>query len=173
MALLPDLLAARQHAHAALTSGTRQFEFFDQPTAADVETLCEQIVPETDGPGAKGAGVVYFIDRALATFAADSVDEFRAGMAETNKKRTEMFPASTSIAVLTHDQQMQLMSAIQATAFFDLLRTLTVFGFLGEPSYGGNKDRTGWKQIGFEPQMAYQHPFGFYDDGAYSEASLK
>jgi gluconate 2-dehydrogenase gamma chain len=38
-----------------------------------------------------------------------------------------------------------------------------MYGFLGNPSYGGNRDRIGWKLIGFEDRMAYQPPFGYYD----------
>jgi hypothetical protein len=34
---------------------------------------------------------------------------------------------------------------------------------LGNPSYGGNRGKIGWKQIGFEGSMAYQPPFGYYD----------
>jgi hypothetical protein len=55
------------------------------------------------------------------------------------------------------------MRAIEQTEFFDLLRTLTVLGFLGDSSYDGNRVRVGWKQIGFEPRMSHQQPFGFYD----------
>ncbi len=47
--------------------------------------------------------------------------------------------------------------------FFELLRTHTLYGFLGNPSYGGNRDRVGWKLIGFDNHMAYQPPFGYYD----------
>ena len=39
----------------------------------------------------------------------------------------------------------------------------TVLGFLGNPSYGGNRGEMGWKQIGFEHDMAYDPPFGYYD----------
>ena len=50
--------------------------------------------------------------------------------------------------------------------FFELLRTHTLYGFVGNPSYGGNRDRVGWKLIGFEDRMAYQPPFGYYDGEA-------
>ena len=36
---------------------------------------------------------------------------------------------------------------------------LTMEGFLGDPSYGGNKDHVGWALMGFEtsePQQGYQ-----------------
>ena len=34
--------------------------------------------------------------------------------------------------------------------FFELLTALTLEGFLGDPSYGGNKERVGWALMGFE-----------------------
>jgi hypothetical protein len=43
--------------------------------------------------------------------------------------------------------------------------THTLYGFLGNSSYGGNRDNVGWKLIGFEDRMAYQPPFGYYDGG--------
>ena len=111
------------------------------------------------------AGVVYFIDRALATFDADLRENYRAGMAAVQQKRQAMFPDSAGIATLTNQRQIQLIQAIESTDFFELLRTHTLYGFLGNPSYGGNRDRIGWKLIGFEDRMAYQPPFGYYDGG--------
>ena len=161
--VLPQVLAAQKHAREALDSASGEFAFFDGSTAADVEALAAQIIPSVDGPGAKEAGVVYFIDHALVTFASERRDEFQAGLAETTQKRQELFTGSTSIAALTDEQRTKLMHAIETSSFFELLRTLTVLGFLGDPSYGGNKDQAAWKQIGFQPQMAYEHPFGYYD----------
>jgi gluconate 2-dehydrogenase gamma chain len=74
-----------------------------------------------------------------------------------------MFPGSASAAALSHEQQTQLMHAIEGTEFFALLRTHTMYGLLGNPSYGGNRDQVGWKLIGFEDKMHYQPPFGYYD----------
>src|SRR6266704_406118 len=34
---------------------------------------------------------------------------------------------------------------------------------LSSPEYGGNYNQTGWKLIGFEDQMTYHPPFGYYD----------
>ena len=84
-------------------------------------------------------------------------------MAAVQQKRKAMFPDSASIAALASEQQIQLMKAIETTDFFELLRTHALYGFLGNPSYGGNRDRIGWKLIGFENRMAYQPPFGYYD----------
>jgi len=36
-------------------------------------------------------------------------------------------------------------------------------GFLASPAWGGNRDKVGWKLIGFEDAGAFQPPFGYYD----------
>ena len=38
-----------------------------------------------------------------------------------------------------------------------------MYGFLGNPSYGGNREASAGSSIGFEDRMAYQPPFGYYD----------
>ncbi len=164
LAALPEVLSALQHAHTVIKdSSTANFETLDPATAGEIEAIAAQIIPSIDGPGAREAGVIYFIDRALATFAADDVDTYRTGMLELQQKRRELFPDSTAIAVLTAEQQLTLVRAIETSRFFDLLRTHTVLGFLGNPSYGGNRGGVGWQQIGFDNRMAYQPPFGYYD----------
>jgi gluconate 2-dehydrogenase gamma chain len=164
IAALADIAAAQQHAHDAVRSLTpAAFQTLDPATAAEIDAITSQIVPSVDGPGAHEAGVVYFIDRALSTFDADLREAYRTGMAMAQEKRREMFPGSATIAMLSTEQQMQLIHGIETTDFFELLRTHTMYGFLGNPSYGGNRDRVGWKLIGFEDRMAYQPPFGYYD----------
>jgi gluconate 2-dehydrogenase gamma chain len=164
IAVLADVAAAQQHAQEAVQSVTPPpFQTLDAAMAAEIDAITSQIVPSTDGPGAHEAGVIYFIDRALATFDAHLRESYREGLAGVQQKRKEMFPASASIAALTGAQQIQLMHAIEKTGFFELLRTHTLYGFLGNPSYGGNRDRVGWKLIGFEDRHVFQPPFGYYD----------
>jgi gluconate 2-dehydrogenase gamma chain len=163
LAALPEVLSALQHAHTIKDSSTANFEILDPATALEIEAIAAQIIPSIDGPGAREAGVIYFIDRALATFAADDVDTYRTGMLEVQQKRRVLFPDSTAIAVLSAEQQVALVRAIETSRFFDLLRIHTVLGFLGNSSYGGNRGGVGWQQIGFDNHMAYQPPFGYYD----------
>jgi gluconate 2-dehydrogenase gamma chain len=164
IAALAEIAAAQQHAHEAAQSSTPPpFQTLDPATAAEIDAITSQIIPSMDGPGAHEAGVIYFIDRALSTFDANLREAYRTGMAAVQKKRQGLFPGSTSIAALTSDQQIQLIKAIETTDFFELLRTHTLYGLLGNPSYGGNRDHVGWKLIGFEDRMAYQPPFGYYD----------
>jgi gluconate 2-dehydrogenase gamma chain len=164
IAALADIAAAQQHAHEAVQSSTPPaFQTLDPAMAMELDAIASQIIPSTDGPGAHEAGVIYFIDRALSTFDMDLRESYRTGMGDVQKKRRDMFPSSASIATLTSEQQIQLVHAIEATEFFDLLRTHTLYGFLGNPSYGGNRDRIGWKLIGFEDRMAFHPPFGYYE----------
>jgi len=161
---LADIAAAQQHAHDAVQSSSPPpFQALEPGEAAEIDAITSQIIPSTDGPGAHEAGVIYFIDRALSTFDAHLREPYRVGMAGVQHKRQEMFPASASVSALSGDQQIQLIHAIEATDFFELLRMHTMYGFLGNPSYGGNRDRIGWKLIGFDDRMAYQPPFGYYD----------
>jgi gluconate 2-dehydrogenase gamma chain len=164
VAALAEIASAQQHAHEAAQSSTPPpFQTLDAATAAELDAITSQIIPSTDGPGAHEAGIVYFIDRALATFDADLRESYRTGMASVQQKRNELFPGSVSVAALKSEQQIQLIHSIEKTDFFELLRTHTLYGFLGNPSYGGNRNKVGWKLIGFEDRGAFQPPFGYYD----------
>ncbi len=164
------IAAAQEHARHAVTSATPPpFEALQPDAAAEIEALAACVIPSGDGPGAREAGVIYFIDRALSTFDAGKLEAYRAGLAATQQKRLEMFPDSRSIAGLPLDRQIELVRAIENASFFELLRTHTVYGFLGDPRYGGNRGRVGWQLIGFEDRMSFAPPFGYYDDPAHRE----
>ncbi len=66
----PGILAAAQHAHAAAKANPAPaFEVLTPEEAKEIEALSSTIIPSDELPGAREAGVVYFIDRALKTFA--------------------------------------------------------------------------------------------------------
>jgi gluconate 2-dehydrogenase gamma chain len=156
--------AAQDYAHQAVrqTTGAR-FEFFDTSMANEVAAIAAQILPSEDGPGAKEAGVIFFIDRALKTFDSDKQETYRKGLIDLQGIRTKMFPGSASIAALSHEQQFEFIRAIEESDFFEVIRVHTMLGFLGSPSYGGNRGEAGWNYIGFEDRMTWEPPFGYYD----------
>jgi gluconate 2-dehydrogenase gamma chain len=141
--LSAEVLEALQHAHEAAQSGDGKLQYLDAKSAAEIEALAAQIIPSDDGPGAKEAGVIYFIDRALATFDQDQRELYRTGLTAAR--------ATGSIA------------SIERTEFFEALRKHVIMGFLANPAWGGNRDKVGWKLIGFEDAGAFQPPFGYYD----------
>jgi gluconate 2-dehydrogenase gamma chain len=161
---LPEILEAQQHARQAVESGKKPV-FLDASAALDVEALTAEIVPTTKTPGAREAGVVHFIDRALSTFDRENQSVYRQGLAAINAKRTQIFPGSVNCAALTSGQRIELLKSIESTPFFQLLRTHTILGFLADPIYGGNP-AGGYQTLGFKPAHVYNPPFGWYDDRA-------
>ena len=160
----PEILEAQQHAReAAKEPSPPKFVFFDAVSAAEVEALTAEIIPTDDNPGAREAGVVYFIDRALTTFDKENQAAYKAGLADLAATRIAMFPGSTSCASLTSDRRIALLQAIERTPFFQLLRTHTMYGFLSDPGYGGNRDGAGYKTMQYQPAHMYFPPFGYYD----------
>ena len=158
------ILEAQEHAKRAVRSGAPgKFAFFSQEQAVEVENVAAQIVPTDDTPGAREAGVVYFIDRALTTFDRESQTVYTQGLADLQAKARELFSGATKFSSLTADQQIRVLKAIEKTQFFAQVRTHTITGFLANPEYGGNQDEIGWKLIGFEGKFHYQPPFGYYD----------
>jgi gluconate 2-dehydrogenase gamma chain len=158
------VLAAQQHAHDVMRAAKpATFSVLNEAEAREIEALAAQIIPSDSTPGAREAGVIYFIDRALATFDADKRALYTDGISQAQDKRRELFPASQSIAALKADEQIRLLHAIESTEFFDRIRTHTIMGFFGDPSYGGNRDQAGWKLIAFEDTHHFEPPFGYYD----------
>jgi len=163
----PEVLAAQQHAHRAaraVAAGTpAKFDYLTAQQAAAVEAITSLIIPTTDTPGAREAGVVYFIDRALHTFAADQQKPFGDALAAVDAKRKELFPASADFASLASAQQSEILKAIEKTPAFGMFRFATVCGFLCNPEDGGNRNMVGWKLIDFDHAATHRPPFGYYD----------
>jgi gluconate 2-dehydrogenase gamma chain len=159
--LLQVMLASRGAQLAAAQE--LPFTSLSPSDAAEIEALTAEIIPSTGSPGAREARVIYFIDKALATFDKARRDLYRTGLAGVQEKRSQLFPGSQSIAALTRDQQIALLREIENTPFFEILRRHTVMGFLANPEYGGNRDQVGWKHIGFRNSHHFAAPFGYYD----------
>ncbi len=159
-----EAAAAVEQAHAVVPTGAAPtISFLTSAEAADVEAVAAQIVPSDDVPGAREAGAVYFIDRALATFFSQLAGDFRAQLASFQTGYRARYPTATSFASLTSDQQIEHLKSIDETAFFNTTRLLTLLGLLSLPAYGGNRDGIGWTLIGFEDHHIFQPPFGYYD----------
>jgi len=163
--LAPEILAAAQHAHKTMHGAAPvKLKYLDFQTAAELEAITSGIIPSGATPGAKEAGVVYFIDHALAGFLHDARPVYRKGMEEARNQSRRMFPSSSSIAALSADELARLLESIEKTEFFEAVRTHTIMGFLASPAHGGNRGEAGWKLIGLEMRDRWEPPFGFYDD---------
>jgi gluconate 2-dehydrogenase gamma chain len=175
----PAMVAAATHAHQAVQSGTAyKFEFFTPAEATEIDALSARIIPTDDTPGAREAGVLYFIDRALVTFASDDQQKYRDGLPELQSQVREKFPGVEKFSAATVEQQDELLHAMEpqdekapprrransVQTFLEALRVQTISGFLIDPEAGlGNRGGVGWKLIGREPEHSFQPPFGYYD----------
>ena len=173
----PVIAAAAQHAHEKAKSGAVHFEVLTPAQARDLEAIASQIIPTDDLPGAREAGVVYFVDRALKTFAADSLAMYQKGLKDVNELVASKYPGVKTFADASADQQQAVMAELaehlnpgggRRNPFVsgDFVQTIwqhTVLGFLADPEAGGNREYAGWKVIDRDPAHSFSPPFGFYD----------
>jgi hypothetical protein len=160
----PGILAAQERVQKATKAGQLpRLTVLTEAQAAEIEAMAAQIIPTDETPGAREAHCVYFIDRALSTFARDNQAAYMQGLQELQAKTRQLYPNAEKFSALTSEQQIKTLTAIEKTPFFNLVRTHTVIGFLSRPVHGGNYDKIGWKLIGYDDSLNHKPPFGYYD----------
>lgn len=161
----PEMLhAALAHARRTIaTPPPYQFAALTAAEAAGLEAIAMRILPSDGTPGAKEAGVIHFIDKALATYEADWKPSVLAGLADLNRRAAAKWPGTASFAGLTTERQDELLKSREDSKFFKEMRFATIVGTFGNPSYDGNRNQVGWKLLGFQAHGIYQPPFGYYD----------
>ena len=160
----PQLASAAQHAHAAASGETCPgFKLLTREQARDVEAIAAQIVPSGHTPGAREAGVVYFVDQVHTGLYAARAEEFLVDLAAFQAAVAQSHPGTAQLADLPAPEQLAYLKTVDTTPFFTRMRFLTVLGLLALPSYGGNSNKLGWQLVGFVDQHAWQPPFGYYD----------
>jgi len=175
-------LAAEPHAQHGARSSPKAYMFLQQPEVAFVEAAVARLIPADElGPGAKEAGVAYFIDRQLfggwGTMAKmyrqgpwpegtpqqgyqsplTPQQVYRIGIREANAHCAKQY--GNSFSALTAAQQDEVLrgldggkielEAVRSQFFFNMLLANTLEGFFADPIYGGNRDKAGWKLVGF------------------------
>lgn len=148
--------------HAAADAGG-VLKVLTRAQADVVDAMTSRILPSVDGrPGAHEAGVVWFVDRALATFNAEQKTLYVDGVADLNRRAAEQQPGG-GFSALAPARQDEILRAIERTPFFQTARFDTIVGTFGLPTWGGNRGYAGWRLLGIEHQPAFQAPFGYYD----------
>jgi gluconate 2-dehydrogenase gamma chain len=158
-----DALAwAAQH---AATDQPSALSVLTKTQAETIDALASRILPSVDGrPGAHEAGVIYFIDRALATFNAGQRKLYARGVNDLNRRAARRSRGTARFAALTPAQQDDLIKEIEKTPFFQAARFDTIVGTFALPKWGGNRDYLGWQLLGLTHQPTFQPPFGYYDN---------
>lgn len=121
-----------------------------------VNAITGRIIPTDHQPGAIEANCVNFIDKALANEDSASKPDFISGLSRLEALCSKNFGGH--FADLEPAQQDQVLKSLESgTAapwseegvlpadFFEMIRALTIMGFMADPKYGGNADLAGWK----------------------------
>jgi gluconate 2-dehydrogenase gamma chain len=166
--LLPEAAAQTQAPPAAAkapapayvhSNGEGHGAFLNDADAETVAAFTERLMPGAPGkPGARDAGVLNYIDLALAGAYADLQDFYRRGVAQldTYCRKTYGEPfvrldaaRQDTVIIALEEGKAGEFSWPTAQAFFNTVRTHTMEGMFADPIYGGNKDFAGWRLVGF------------------------
>lgn len=158
-------LSCKREPPPAVGAITTKHRTFTNEEYESMAAACERILPRDQDPGALDANVPEYVDRMLQSPELSNLrDQFvqglnaldrRAGRAHGGKRFSQLAPADQD--ALLQDFKGSRPTSGEAR-FYELLVVLTLEGFLGDPSYGGNKDRVGWALVGFgtsEPPDGY------------------
>jgi gluconate 2-dehydrogenase gamma chain len=158
---LPMILTACDRANQARFNN-EDFQILSADEALEFDAIAARIVPTDETPGAREAGVIYFIDNVLGDQREEQLALLRDGLGELQSAADRTF-GTVAFHQLEPEQQDRLLTDIEDTEFFRTIRYLTIAGMFSLPEYGGNRDNIGNQLIGFEDRHVWQPPFGFYD----------
>jgi gluconate 2-dehydrogenase gamma chain len=119
--------------------------FFQPEEFRTLESMCECIIPRTDTPGAKDAGVALLIDKALIA-RPNYAPTYRAGLADLNARAADSY--GKPFADLTDAQQAVILTPISLDEESDLGRFFTLVKGMTVDAYykteAGLKTELGW-----------------------------
>lgn len=152
--LAADSVAARTA--PSLPVSREALEVLTAEEAETLEAICDCLIPsDENGPGAREARAVHYIDRSLASHNAGARHNYSVGLnAITEFSRKTR---GKNFAALLPDQQNSILLAVQSnkiegfipngSGFFNMLRSHTIDGTFCDPYYGGNQDFVGWDML--------------------------
>lgn len=153
-------------AQSACTSRDESAAFskLTQADAREFEAIAARILPTSDTPGAREAGVIWFMDKAFDSFDADYFGFAKDGLADFQVSIAGAFAGAQKFSDLDESDQDQYLQSQEKSEFFGLMHFMTVMGFFAMSKYGGNRDDVGWKLLGLDAHhQGWQPPFGYYD----------
>jgi len=150
----PAPAAPAKPAHEPLTS---DHATFTNAEFAALSAAVDRLLPKDQDVGGVEAGVPEYIDRTLTNPDLRRMKEdFIAGLNALDRACTRRFGLAFARAAPAQQDTMLQADATMPPAsgeshFYETLITLALEGFLGDPTYGGNKGRAGWAMVGFDP----------------------
>lgn len=134
------------------------------PIPSDLDAILEaatsRMLPSSDGPGAREAGVMEYLRGALGlpVYRAHRRRLLEGARRLEATARRDWGQGFTSLPPQEQDRAiLHLQAGREDDASFDGERfvhdllSLTLEGFLGDPIHGGNRGEVGWEFIGYRP----------------------
>jgi len=150
-------ISCKREPPPAVGATTTHHRSFTDEEYQSMAAACERIVPRDEDPGALDAGVPEYVDRMLQSpELSQQRDQFVAGLNALDRRAGRAHGGKRFHQLSTADQDALLQdfkdspSTSGEARFYELLVVFTLEGLLGDPSYGGNKDRMGWTLVGFD-----------------------
>lgn len=156
-----NLIAADSAPQGQATTAAVAREALEVLTAQEAETLeaiCDCLIPsDENGPGAKEARAVHYIDRSLASHNSASRYNYMIGLNAVNDFAQQTH--NQAFHQLSRDLQNTVLQAVQSNevdgfapsgaSFFNMVRSHTINGTFCDPYYGGNQGFVGWDMLGY------------------------
>ena len=138
------------------------FKSYIQPEALEVltaqeaetlESICDCLIPsDEDGPGAREARAVHYIDKSLASHILSVRQNYMISLSAINDFSREV--GGAVFYRLDRQHQNSILEAVEsnevpglapsAAEFFSMVRSHTIDGTFCDPYYGGNRNFVGW-----------------------------
>lgn len=157
-AALPALASTHQHdkevntqpghphdTQSVALSAPPQQAIFQPAEFQAIEGMTERIIPRSDTPGAKDAGVTRLIENAIAS-SPDLIPTYRAGIADLNAVSIRSY--GSDFAALSDEQQVAILTPISLqpdtalNKFFTLVKDMTIDAYY--KTEAGLKVELGW-----------------------------
>lgn len=147
-----------------------RYQFLRRDEAELLEALASRIWPgDADDPGAREAGAVAYIDRALAGPYSAYQQAYRVVLHDLRGRVEDRF--GVSVGELEDDQVDLLLGELETageeddplaglpgrrlelglgpSSAFDMIRRHVMEGVFSDPIYGGNRDFAGWRVVNY------------------------
>src|SRR5258706_524403 len=86
-----------------------------------------------------------------------------SGATPVSQPSCQSYARQFGLAPRTPAQQLEFLRGHDHHQFFQQLRGAVLVAVFSNPSWGGNRDKAGWRILGFEDRFSWQPPFGWYD----------
>jgi len=165
-------ISASASSSASVAASVAATKVLPAAEAKIVDAIASRILPSEDGPGAREANALAFIDGQLAAgdlapLANGVILSARIVDGEAKRRHATSFvdlDGARQDAILSDFADAKLGVQFPQGEAFRLLHMLTLEALLSDPIHGGNPDMVGWKWIRFPtPTLRRPHEPGDHD----------